>query len=62
MPTFSNTRVAIIIPSYKDKDFLETCVNSLYCWTPRELFELIISSDVTDSVTEEYIRNLESAG
>jgi len=62
MPTFSNSKVGIIIASYKDRDFLETCVNSIYRWTPRELFELIISSDVTDSVTDEYIRKLESDG
>ncbi len=52
MPTFSNSKVAIIVASYRDKEFLATCVNSLYRWTPRELFELIISSDVTDQVPE----------
>ena len=62
MPTFSNSKVGIIIASYKDRDFLKTCLDSIYRWTPRELFELIISSDVTDAVTDEYIRKLESDG
>jgi len=62
VPTFVNTKVAICVASYKDKDFLAQCVDSLYRHTPEGLFELIISSDVTDSVTEEYIRKLESEG
>jgi len=62
MPTFVNTKVAIIVASYKDRDFLKACVDSIYRWTPEDLFKLIIASDVSDEETMAYIKELDEAG
>ena len=60
-PVFVNTRVAIIIPSFRDVEFLRGCIDSVWEHTVVPFNIIVVSSD-PDEETKTYLKECASGG